>query len=305
MAALRESVDLPNGGRAAYEVVGGGEPLLYFPGGPGFSASLLRDDAALLADRFAVYLIDPHGSGGSTAPADPARYDHVGHARFYEDVRRALGLERVSVMGISFGSLVALTYSALFPDAAARCIAIAARAVGEEEQGVEAEQEMEQMLSRHAQAPWYESARATWDAWTERALAATDPHEVDRMMAEILPLYTAHPERPGVQRLVEAWRRDARSNLAAVQAWEGGLYQTIDIRPLLGRVGCPTLLVVGALDLICGPAHAEILARSMPTAQVVTIPECGHFIPAEAPEQFRDAIIAFCDAHPLIAEARP
>ena len=78
MAPLRESLELPDGGRAAYEVVGRGEPLLYFQGGPGFSASLLRDDAELLADRFAVHLIDPHGSGGSTPPSDSALYDHIG-----------------------------------------------------------------------------------------------------------------------------------------------------------------------------------------------------------------------------------
>jgi len=133
MAALRELVELPDGRRASHEVVGEGEPLLYFQGGPGFSASLLRDDATLLGDRFAVHLIDPHGSGGSTPPSDAAAYDHLGHARFYEAVREALGLERVTVMGISFGSIVALTYAALFPGAAERCIAIAARAVGEEE----------------------------------------------------------------------------------------------------------------------------------------------------------------------------
>jgi pimeloyl-ACP methyl ester carboxylesterase len=76
-------------------------------GRPGFSASLVRDEAELLADRVAVHLIDPHGSGGSTPPTAPAQSDHVGHARFYDAVRRALGLERVSIMGISFGSLVA------------------------------------------------------------------------------------------------------------------------------------------------------------------------------------------------------
>ena len=81
----------------------------------------------------------------------------------------------------------------MFPDAAARCIAIAARAVGDEEQGIDAEQELHQMLSGHSHAAWCESARATWDAWTERALAATDPREVDAMMAQVLPLYTTHP----------------------------------------------------------------------------------------------------------------
>ena len=304
MAALRELVELPDGRRASHEVVGEGEPLLYFQGGPGFSASLLRDDATLLGDRFAVHLIDPHGSGGSTPPSDAAAYDHLGHARFYEAVREALGLERVTVMGISFGSIVALTYAALFPDAAARCIAIAARADGEEEQGVEAEQEMERMLARHEHASWYPSARATWHAWTERVLAATDAREVDAMMAEVLPLYTAHPERPGVRRLIDAWRSEAKSDLAAAKAWEAGLYQTIDVRPLLGRVRCPTLLLVGALDLICGPAHSEAIARAIPDAMVVTVPDSGHFIPAEAPEAFRAAVVSFCDAHPLAAADR-
>jgi pimeloyl-ACP methyl ester carboxylesterase len=293
VTALRESVELPGGGVATYEVVGSGEPLLYFPGGPGFSANLLREDAALLADRFAVHLVDPHGSGGSTPPADPSQYDHLGHARYYDAVRRALGIERATIMGFSFGSIVALTYAALFPEATTRCIAIAARAVGADEEGSEGAEEMERMLSRHSGAAWYESARATWDGWTDRVLAATDAAEVDAMMAEILPFYTAHPERPGVRRLIHAWRTEARSDLAAAKAWEGGLWQTIDVRPLLAQVRSPTLLLVGALDLICGPAHSHAIAAAIPHAQVVTVPDSGHFIPAEAPHAFRDAVLEF------------
>jgi pimeloyl-ACP methyl ester carboxylesterase len=266
---------------------------LYFQGGPGVSAVLLREDAALLADRFAVHLIDPHGSGGSTPPADASQYDHVGHARHYDAVRRALGIERATIMGISFGSMVALTYAALFPEATTRCIAIAARAVGEDEEGAEAAEEMERMLSRHSGAPWYTSARTVWDSWTQRVLAATDAAEVDAMMAEVLPFYTADPERPRVRRLIEAWRTEAHGDLAATQTWERGLWQTIDVRPLLAQVRCPTLLLVGALDLICGPAHSHARARAIPHAQVVTVPDCGHFIPAEAPDVFRQAVLEF------------
>lgn len=50
MSDLRDVVELPGGTRAAYEIVGSGEPALYFQGGPGFSAKPLRDDAELLAD---------------------------------------------------------------------------------------------------------------------------------------------------------------------------------------------------------------------------------------------------------------
>lgn len=297
MSALESSVELGGGRRAAYEVLGDGEPLLYFQGGPGLSAVPLRDDALLLSDRFAVHLIEPHGLGGSTAPSDPSLYGHVGHARFYDEVRRALGLERATVMGLSFGATVALSYAALFPEVAVRCISVAARATGAESAGEESAEEMERFLSRHAGAPWYASARTVWDEWTERALAAQEAAEVDAMMAEVLPLYMAHPERPRVQAAIEKWRADGSSDLAATKAWEGGLWQTLDVRGLLPQIDCPTLVMVGALDMICGPAQGEIVAAGVPQAEVVTVPDCGHFIPVEAPEEFREAVLAFCGRH--------
>ncbi len=268
--------------------------MLYFQGGPGFSAALLRDEAQLLSDRFAVHLIDPPGSGGSTPPSDPSLYDHLGHARFYEDVRRALGVGPATIMGTSFGGEVALTYASLFADATTRCISVASRAVGAEAQGEDAAAEMETFLGRHAHQPWYPSARRTWDGWTERVLAAQDASEVDAMMAEVLPLYAAYPDRPGMRSMIEAWRHDAHADLAAIKAWESGLWQTIDVRPLLAKISRPTLVLAGELDLICGPAHGRVIAASVPGAQLVVIGDCGHFIAAEAPERFREAILAFC-----------
>jgi proline iminopeptidase len=293
MPPLSRSVSLGNGRRAAYEVIGNGAPLLYFQGGPGFSAALLRRDAQLLADQFAVYLIDPAGSGGSTPPSDPSQYDHLGHARFYDEVRRALELGPATIMGISFGGIVALTYASLYPEEAIRCIAVSARAVGEEIEGEDAAAEMQAFLARHAQRTWYPAARKTWDEWTERVLAADDAREVDLMMAEVLPLYTAYPDRPGVQAMIEEWRGDMRSDLAAIKAWESGLWQRIDVRPLLARVKCPTLILVGALDVICGPAQGRVVADAVPGAEMVVVPDSGHFIAAEAPESFRDEIIKF------------
>jgi proline iminopeptidase len=293
LGSLNQSVELSDGRRAAYEVIGDGPPLLYFQGGPGFSAALLRHDAELLADRYAVYLIDPAGSGGSTPPADPAQYDHLGHARFYEEVRVALGVGPATIMGISFGGIVALTYAGLYPDATSRCICVASRVVGEEIESEEAGAEMQAFLARHSRQPWYPEARQIWDEWTDRVLAAGDSREVDAMMAAVLPLYTADPDRPGVKSMIEEWRRDMKSDLAAIKMWESGLWQKIDARPLLANVRCPTLILVGALDLICGPTQGQLIAANLPGAELVVVPDCGHFIPAEAPDAFRDAIVDF------------
>ncbi|HTX31707.1 MAG TPA: alpha/beta hydrolase [Solirubrobacteraceae bacterium] len=293
MTELRDLVELPGGRQASYEVIGEGEPALYFMGGPGFSASLLRDDAELLSDRFAVHLIDPPGSGHSSPPQDPSDYDHLGHARFYDEVRQALGIDRATIMGGSFGGVVAVSYAALFPEPTTRCIAISTRVAGEEVAGEEAAEEMRAMLARHSAAPWFSEAEETWNTWTERVLAATESSQVDEMMSVVLPLYTADPDRPGVVRMIEIYRREGRTNLDAAKVWESGLWQRIDVRPLLGDVQAPTLVLTGELDLICGPTHARALAHAIPHATVEIIPDCGHMIAAERPVEFKRAIEAF------------
>jgi pimeloyl-ACP methyl ester carboxylesterase len=121
---MMQVVALPGGRAASYEVIGGGWPALMFAGGPGFSASYMNGDAELLSDVLCSYLIDPHGSGSSTPPADTADYSPEGHARLYEQVREALVLPEVVVLGHSFGATTALTYAALFPESTAMCVAV-------------------------------------------------------------------------------------------------------------------------------------------------------------------------------------
>lgn len=295
-------VKLPEGRIATYEVIGsGGEPLLTFVGGPGLAARLMRADAKLFAERFTCYLIDPHGSGGSTPPQDETAYDFVGHARFYEEVRGALGLGSVSVHGVSFGGSVALTYAALFPEVTTRCVAVSAFAVGEEldeAEGGDAAAEMEAALARHASAAWYPEAREIWDDWTARALAATDPGEVRDMLARVLPLYTAYPDHSDVCEAIEEARALLEVDLRAVKVWEGGLYQRGDLRSLLGRIECPTLIICGALDLIGGPAQSNQIAPRVRDSDLLILPECGHMPALERPQSYRDAVLNWCVAHP-------
>jgi hypothetical protein len=71
-------VALPGGRAASYEVIESGRPALMFAGGPGFMASYMNGDAELVSDVLCSYLMDPHGSGLSTPPADAADYSPEG-----------------------------------------------------------------------------------------------------------------------------------------------------------------------------------------------------------------------------------
>lgn len=284
------SVELEGGRQATYETIGDGPPLLMFPGGPGGGAGYLRSQAAILGERFRCYLLDPHGSGGSTPPRDDADYSPDGHVGFYDEVRRALGLERVAVYGHSFGTTVAFTWAARSPDVIERCIAVAPFAFGTELDEGEAAEQMERALVRYEGSAWYPDARPAMDAWTERVLTAESGEEVDALMRTVTPFYFAYPDRPDVAACIEEYRRTVKTDLRAVKVWEDGLYQTIDLRPLLPEIACPTTVVCGELDFISGPAQARAAAAAIPEARIVVIPDCGHFPAEEAPAAFREAL---------------
>jgi proline iminopeptidase len=296
MGSMTEIITLPDGRSASYHVIGTGRPALMFAGGPGFTAAYMDGDAELLSGTLRSYLIDPHGSGSSTPPADPADYSPDGHARFYEDVRQALGLPRLVVLGHSFGATTALTYAALFPESTAACVAVAGFGIGpaaDADHGAAAEAESEALLRRHAGAPWFAAAATVMDEWTERILAATDPAEMESMMATVLPLYAAEPDRPEVAAGLARFNQAMKADLAAGKAWESGLFQSVDLRPLASRITSPTLIVAGELDFICGPAQAESLAAAIPGARLVMIPGCGHLLSLEAPAEYRHAVLDF------------
>ena len=175
-------------------------------------------------------------------------------------------------------------------------MAVAAFGIGpgtDAREGGEAEAEAEALLARHAGSPWYEAARPVMDSWTERLLAATDAAEMEQMMATVLPFYLAEPDKPEVAARLADMSAAMKANLAAGQAWEGGLYQSVDLRPLLGRITCPTLIVAGELDFICGPAQARPIAAGITGSQLVMLPGCGHIPSIEKPEEYRHAVVEF------------
>ena len=287
------TVRLDRGRQATYEVVGSGEPALWFEGGPGFNAAMGRADCELLTDRFECYLIDAHGTGGSTPPDDPADYRAAGTARFYEEVRRALGLGAVTLLGHSWGGTVCLTYAALFPEATRRCVAIAAWSASAVAQTPEAEAEFERGLARHAGTAWIEEARRVWDesddpGWIRRP----DP---EARYGSVWALYFAHPERPAAQAHIARLARDARFGVGPWTATTDVFADNDELLEALPSIRVPTLVVCGELDFICGPAHARTVASRIPGAELVVMPDCGHLPQYEEPESFRAAVLDWCD----------
>jgi pimeloyl-ACP methyl ester carboxylesterase len=63
-----------------------------------------------------------------------------------------------------------------------------------------------------------------------------------------------------------------------------------DSRPGLGAVAVPTLVLVGAEDILTPVREAEEIAAAIPAATLVTIPGCGHLATLESPDTVTDAL---------------
>lgn len=104
-----------DGYRVWYRIVGGGEhekiPLMILHGGPGAPHDYLENLAALASDSRQVIFYDQLGCGRSDQLDDPALCYVARFADELETVRRELGLERVHILGQSWGGMLAIEYA--------------------------------------------------------------------------------------------------------------------------------------------------------------------------------------------------
>ncbi len=66
-----------------------------------------------------------------------------------------------------------------------------------------------------------------------------------------------------------------------------------DARPLLGSIGVPTLVLVGAEDRITLPAESEELAGAITGAELAVIEGAGHMVMLERPREFNERLGRF------------
>ena len=72
-----------------------------------------------------------------------------------------------------------------------------------------------------------------------------------------------------------------------------GLAERPDFTPLLPRIDCPTLLIVGRQDAISTVAEMNAMARTIPASRIVEIEGAGHVTPLEAPAEVSRAMSEF------------
>jgi pimeloyl-ACP methyl ester carboxylesterase len=66
-----------------------------------------------------------------------------------------------------------------------------------------------------------------------------------------------------------------------------------NIKPLLDRIKCPTLIVWGDLDPLVPVQHGHSLAHTIPHSRLVVIPDAAHNAMADRPAEFNRILLDF------------
>jgi 3-oxoadipate enol-lactonase len=252
----------------AHTVSGDGPPLLLLNGGL-MSYAAWEPLAGPLAAACRLVRCDFRGQLLSPGVAPPTL---DGHADDLLRLLDALGIESAHAAGVSFGALVGLTLAARAPSRVRSLIAMNAT-----------ERITPEIAARGAPA-------------REAAHAAATGGDGGRLL-DLVVETTWSPEYRAAQAPALAVRRQAVSLLP--RTWFAGVEQLmaaledLDLRPLLPRIACPTLVVGGEADVTFPAEHSRALADGIPGARLVLIPEGSHGLIIERAPQVVDLVIHF------------
>lgn len=222
--------------------------------------------------RFRVLAVDLLGHGRSDAPPDPARYAMAESVADLVEVLDRLAVDEAAVLGYSMGGRVALALALEAP-----------RRVG--------------ALILESASP------GIADPEERRARLAADGALADAIERDGVPAFVERWERQPLfasQARLDAGVREAlraqrlanvpRGLAASLRGLGTGIQPSYWDR--LGEVGAPAILVAGALDRkFCDIARA--MHTAMATSRLAIVPDAGHAVHLERPDDFSHLVLDF------------
>jgi pimeloyl-ACP methyl ester carboxylesterase len=138
--------------------------------------------------------------------------------------------------------------------------------------------------------------------------AAKYPDQVTCLVSVAAHIYVEPKMEPGILGIQRAFESDEHFRTGLRYA-HGAKYESVfhnwfdgwhrieslswDMRPMLGQLRCPALVVQGAEDEHATTQHAKDITNAIPGAEMWLIPNAGHMVPQEASNIFNPRLLQF------------
>jgi pimeloyl-ACP methyl ester carboxylesterase len=222
-----------------------------------------------LGARHRLILPDLRGHGDSDKPLRGYELDR--HAADIDALISRLELGPVTLVGWSFGGMTAMRVAAAYPDRVHGLVLI--NAAGPKYLATD-------------DFPYGHSG-ATLQEWLGRERQELAPWR--RFCMEAMPRVPYDPLLTDW-----LWMQSMRTpSWAAAPMLED--YARADLRPELGRITAPTLILHGRHDVFCAPEAARFVAGAIPGARLIEFEDSGHSPQWEERDRFKAALDLFLE----------
>jgi len=264
-----------------YSTMGTGKPVVLLSGGPGLTVTYMKPLADFLPANCQAVLFEQRGTGKSKVELSPATINLKNAVDDLDALRKHLKQERITLVGHSWGGMLAMAYASMYPNNVDRMVLIASGGMTLEFAGrfsdnlhsrlrpeeIELEKYWEEAAKRGV-----DPAKAAWEG-----LRAIGPaYFYDRTMSEAF-FANGKPED---------------YNIAMANVMFADLAKSFDCRDGLKRLDRPVLILQGYQDPI-GDKTAEDNHAQIKGSVLKYFNRCGHFPWLERPDEFREAFQAF------------
>ncbi len=290
-----------DGTKLFYNIEGTGpQVLVVVHGGPGGSLESVRPDFERLAEGRTVIYYDQRGNGRSDL-VDDERVGIEHQVADLEAVRRHFRLEKMALLGNSWGGFLISAYAAAHPERIERLI-LDVPAPPRLQQLAQMAGEIDRRVEQRMSEADRERIGDLYRAWQD----SDDPMPACKAFyGAILLAYAYDPQNiPAIKGNlcngpVEGVRRQQLVNKAI---WRS--LGEFDYREAVHKVTAPVLVIHGVADVI--PAEgSEDWAKSFPNSRLLLVQRAGHLVHLEQPDIFFEAVETFlAGGWPVGAEDR-
>jgi len=273
-----------------YRIVGAAEepgklPLLCLHGGPGVPHEYLESLEAMAATGRRVIFYDQLGCGNSTHVDNPALWTVELFVEEVDVVRRALGLERLHILGQSWGGMLTMQYMLTQPQGVAS-ITIAS-----------SPSSMSMWLAEANRLRGELPADVQATLIAHEAAGTTDSAEYLAAMQVFYDRYVCRvvPNPPYVQRAfakLNEWPQVYHTMNGPSEFHVIGVIKDWDVTPRLGEINAPALITSGRYDEAT-PWIAETVQKGIRGSKWVVFEESAHLAHAEEPERYMAVLADF------------
>jgi proline iminopeptidase len=277
--ALADTLDAGDGVKIWYTIKGHGKkpPIIVVHGGPGMDSNSLAADFTPLEKNHRLVYYDQRGGGRSSLPSDTKLLTIDYHVADLEALRKHLGIDKVVLIGHSFGPAIAASYAMKYPDHIDRMIFLGPippkKGKFFDEFGATMKSRLtEAQMKRSAELIKMYSGPDVVAACREYWSINTPPRLAKSVSPSVVKadFCTASPEA-----LRFGFTKTNPATFGSLGDWDW----TADLK----RVTAPVLIIHGEEDAIPMAMVSE-WATALPHATLLRVPGAAHFAYDERPE---------------------